>query len=88
MDEETRTVLDSAADEVFDAAKRLIDIGEMLDEIIKGADEAEAEYGPGDAGCRRTEDRGKWLRGAKRELSMLLREIEGPNPPPAPRRRS
>jgi hypothetical protein len=42
MDEQTRTVLDQAADEVFNAAKRLIDVGEMLDKIIKDADEAEA----------------------------------------------
>ena len=47
----------------------------------------EPEYGPGDAGTRRTEERARFLRGAKRELAELIREIEGPNPPPAPRRR-
>jgi hypothetical protein len=43
------------------------------------------DYGPGDAGTRRTEDRGRWMKGAKRELALLIREIEGPNPRPAPR---
>jgi hypothetical protein len=28
----------------------------------------------------------QWMRGARRELSELIREVEGPNPPQAPRR--
>lgn len=42
MDEQTRTVLDSAADEVLDMAERLIGVGEMLDKVIEVGDEAEA----------------------------------------------
>jgi hypothetical protein len=34
-----------------------------------------------------TEDDAKWLRGARRELAELIREVEGPNAPPAPRSR-
>jgi hypothetical protein len=29
----------------------------------------------------------EWLRGARRELAELIREVEGPNPPPASRSR-
>ena len=76
MDEQTRTVLDAAAGEVLDMAERLIFVGERLHQLVSEGDEPEApQYGPG-------EDQGKWMRGAKRELAGLIREIEGPNPPP------
>jgi hypothetical protein len=30
----------------------------------------------------------RWLKGARRELAELIREIEGPRPQPAPRRKA
>lgn len=36
--------------------------------------------------ARETLERVDWLKGAKRELADLLRQVEGPNPPQAPRR--
>jgi len=75
MDEQTREALTDVADALAFAADR-----------IAGLAERPEQYGPGDAACQRVEDGGKWMRGAKRELGELIRSIEGPTPPQAPRR--
>jgi hypothetical protein len=78
---EDKEALSEVADALGFAANRLADLAGSM------ADEEEPEhYGPGDAGTRRTEERGRWLKGAEKELALLIREIEGPNPPQAPRR--
>jgi hypothetical protein len=77
--EHDQRALTDAADALRSAADRL---SELADE--KGQDD-QPIYGPGDAACRRAEDEARWLKAARRELAELLREIEGPNPPPAPR---
>jgi hypothetical protein len=89
LDEKTRAVLDGAADEVFDAAMRLISIGEAIDEIIKDGDEAEAEapqYGPGDQACQSEsrEDPARVKRQMTAELRRLVWLTEGTDPKPVP----
>jgi hypothetical protein len=78
-------------DALNDVAAAIDEIGMCLaglsERLHERMDEMQGEhYGPGDAACRPVEDQGKWMRGARKELSLLLREIEGPNPPQAPRR--
>ena len=71
---------------IDDFAQHLVGLSDRLyarvDELS-----ADPEYGPGDGACQRVEDGGKWMRGARRDLAELIRDVQGPNPPPAPRRR-
>ena len=69
MDEQTRTLLDAAADEVLSASERLIFVGERLHQLIEDGDEPEA------AGV---EDQAEWMRAASRELDALIAEAWGP----------
>ena len=69
-DNDTRAGLLDVADALAFAADRLADLAE--------ADDQEVPPEP--------QDEARWMRGARRELAALIREIEGPNPPAAPRR--
>lgn len=80
MNDETREGLIEVADLLRAASGRLVELAEHQ------PNHEPPEYGPGDAGTQRTEDRGRFVRSAKRELAELIRSIEGPNPRPAPRR--
>jgi hypothetical protein len=64
-----------AADLLDAMACRLHDAAEDLRQGARNA-EAQAEV----------EANMEWLRGARRELAELIRAVEGPNPPQAPRR--
>jgi hypothetical protein len=70
MNHDTREGLLDAADALAFAADRLAGLAEEHDQ------EVPAE----------PQDSTRWMRGARRELAELIREIEGPNPPQAPRR--
>ncbi len=72
----TRQTLEEVAGALYFAADRIADLAESPD----------VENGPGDAASQHVEDGGKWMRGARRELVELIREVEGPKPSPAPRR--
>jgi hypothetical protein len=64
-----------AADLMYRAAELLIEKADLLLYNEENA-RAEAEF----------ESDAEWLRGARRELAELIRDVEGPNPPQAPRR--
>ena len=63
MDEHTRIALGGMADEVLDVAERLILVGERLNNLT----------GTESGAIKET-----WMAGAQRELSALIRQVEGP----------
>jgi hypothetical protein len=86
LDEQTRTVLDAAADEVLEMAEHLIFVGERLHQLIEDGEAEAPQYGAGDD--RRGEDPALVKKQMHQSLNRLVWSIEPRLAQPQPLKRA
>ena len=70
--EHTKDELVEILESRLDALEREhADVLDLLDELLDREEKPEAEV---------IEDKARWMKGARKELSLLIREVEGPRP--------
>ena len=79
MSPETTAILNQLEDRVQRALVEIARAAVLIERLRHAGDETEEPRDP--------EAEARWLRGARMELAQLIRDVEGPNPPPAPRRK-
>jgi hypothetical protein len=72
---------------MYHAANEAADLLDAMARRLTNAADELRQVGRNAVAQARTEAESEWMRGARRELAELIRRVEGPNPPPAPRSR-